>query len=65
MAMRGCDLREWRRRHRFSQEELRQKLNLASRQTLSSWELPEKEVPPLVERALYRLEQDPVFRQRA
>ncbi len=65
MAMRGCDLREWRRRHSFSQEELRQKLNLASRQTLSSWELPEKEVPPLVERALYRLEQDSIFRLRA
>lgn len=65
MAMRGCDLTEWRRRYRFSQEELRQELKLASRQTLKSWEHPEKEVPPLVERALYRLEQDPEFSQRA
>ena len=64
MAMRGSDLKEWRKRNRFSQEKLRQELNLASRQTLNSWEHPEKEVPPLVERALYKLEQGPVFKHR-
>ena len=56
MAMRGRDLREWRKRNGFSQEELRQELKLASRQTLNSWEHPEKEVPPLVEHALCKLE---------
>ncbi len=62
--MRGRDLREWRERNGFSQEELRQELRLASRQTLNSWEHFEKEVPPLVERALCKLEPDPLFRQR-
>ncbi len=64
MAMRGRDLRKWRTRNGFSQEELRQELKLASRQTLNSWEHTEKEVPPLVEHALCKLELDPVFRQR-
>ncbi len=63
--MRGCDLREWRERNGFSQEELRQELRLASRQTLNLWEHFEKEVPPLVERALGKLEPDAIFRQRA
>jgi len=62
--MRGRELREWRERNGFSQEELRQELKLASRQTLNSWEHHEGEVPPLVERALYKLEPDPIFRQR-
>ncbi len=62
MAMRGSDLREWRKRHGFSQEELRRKLKLASQLTLNSWEHPEKVVPPLVERALYKLELHPTLR---
>ena len=62
--MRGHDLREWRKRHGFSQEELRLELKLASRQTLISWEHSEKEVPPLVERALCKLELDPIYRRR-
>ena len=62
--MRGHHLREWRKRHGFSQEELRLELKLRSRQTLNSWEHPENEVPPLVENALYKLERDPIFRQR-
>ena len=62
--MRGRDLREWRERHGFSQEELRQELKLKSRQTLNSWEHPQNEVPPLVENALYKLELNPIFRQR-
>ncbi len=64
MAMRGRDLRKWRKRNGFSQEELRQELKLASRQTLNSWEHTEKEVPPLVEHALCKLEADLIFRQR-
>ena len=60
--MRGRDLRDWRVRNGFSQEQLRQELRLASRQTLNSWEHLEKAVPPLVENALYKLEQDPIFR---
>jgi transcriptional regulator with XRE-family HTH domain len=62
--MRGRDLREWRKRNGFSQEKLRQELNLGSRQTLNSWEHPEKEVPPLVEHALCKLELEPIFGQR-
>ena len=64
MAMRGRDLREWRMRNGFSQEELRLELKLASRKTLNSWEHAEKAVPPLVEHALCKLELDPIFRQR-
>ncbi len=64
MAMLGCDLREWRKRNGFSQEELRQELKLASRQTLNSWEHLETEVPPLVENALCKLAPDSIFRQR-
>ena len=62
--MRGRDLREWRERNGFSQEALRQKLKLASRQTLNSWEHPEREVPPLVEHALGKIELNPIFGQR-
>ncbi len=62
--MRVRDLRDWRKRNGFSQEELRQELGLGSRQTVSSWERPEKEVPRLVELALHALELDPTFRQR-
>ena len=62
MTMRGRDLREWRKRNGFTQEELRQELKLASRLTLNSWEQLEKEVPPLVERALGELELHPTFR---
>jgi transcriptional regulator with XRE-family HTH domain len=51
-------------RYGFTQEELRRELRLASRQTLNSWEHPEREVPPLVERALYRLELDKTVGQR-
>jgi DNA-binding XRE family transcriptional regulator len=49
-------------RNGFSQEELRQKLRLASRQTLNSWEKLQNEVPPLVEYALGKLEPKPMFR---
>ena len=62
--MRGRDLREWRKRNGFSQENLRQELKLASRQTLNSWEHLEKEVPPLVEHALCKLELEPNFGHR-
>ncbi len=65
MAMRGRDLREWRKRNGFSQEQLRLELKLASRQTLNSWEHLEREVPPLVEPALCKLEPDQIFGQRA
>ncbi len=65
MAMRGCDLREWRKRNGFTQDELRQELEIGSRQTVSSWERPENEVPRLVELALRALELDPTCRQRA
>lgn len=63
MAMRGRDLRDWRKRNGFSQEELRRELELGSRQTVSSWERPEKEVPRLVELALRALELDPTCRR--
>ena len=62
--MRGRDLVEWRKHNGFSQEELIQELGVRSRQTISSWERPEKEVPRLVELALRALELDPSFRQR-
>lgn len=62
--MYGRDLRAWRERNGLSQEDLRRRLKLASRLTLSSWEHAEKEVPPLVVRALSKLEMDPAFRQR-
>ena len=63
--MKGRDLREWRRRNGFSQEELKEELELGSRQTVSTWERPEREVPRLVQLALHALEFDPSCRLRA
>ena len=40
-------------------------LGVRSRQTISSWERPEKELPRLVELALRALELDPACKRRA
>ena len=63
--MQGPDLLAWRKRNGFSQEELMKELGVRSRQTISSWENSEKDVPRLVELALNALEKDPSCRRRA
>jgi DNA-binding XRE family transcriptional regulator len=55
----GCELREWRRRNRYTQEMLRMALNIGSRQTIVSWEQSEQPLSVLVELALLALEHLP------
>ncbi|UWU75926.1 hypothetical protein N2603_39310 [Bradyrhizobium huanghuaihaiense] len=54
--MTGSELREWRKRNRFTQDMLRENLNLGSRQTIITWEKSEAPIPRTVELALLALE---------
>jgi transcriptional regulator with XRE-family HTH domain len=64
MALTGPELVEWRRRNGFSQADLMAELDIASRQTISSWERA-PEVPRMVELAVIALEVHPDCRRRA
>lgn len=55
-GMTGADLREWRKRHRMTQEMLRIALEVGSRQTIISWEKSTKRLPRYVHLALIGLE---------
>ncbi len=56
--MQGLDLVQWRRRNGYSQEELIMELGVKSRQTISTWENSEREIPRMVELAVRALELD-------
>jgi transcriptional regulator with XRE-family HTH domain len=56
--MKGSELVEWRQRNGYSQVDLMKEL-AKSRQTVSTWERPDAEVPRLVELALIALERHP------
>lgn len=62
--MRGPDLKNWRKKHGFSQEELKLELGISSRQTISTWENTEKKISRLLELALIALERFPECRNR-
>jgi hypothetical protein len=55
----GSELRDWRKRNRFTQDMLRGALGLGSRQTIISWEKSEEKIPRMVELALLALEHVP------
>jgi DNA-binding XRE family transcriptional regulator len=60
--MLGSELREWRRRNRFTQDMLRMALDLGSRQTVISWEKSDERIPRIIELALMALEHLPQCR---
>jgi transcriptional regulator with XRE-family HTH domain len=57
--MLGSDIREWRKRNRYTQDMLRMALELGSRQTIISWEKSNVRIPRMVEFALLALEHLP------
>lgn len=57
--MKGLELKEWRKNHGFTQEELMFQLGLKSRQTLNSREKSNEDLPRLWELALVALEKAP------
>lgn len=60
--MRGIDLKDWRKRHRYSQEALMMELGVHSRQTISTWENSPDELPRITQLALWALEEIPEAR---
>jgi DNA-binding XRE family transcriptional regulator len=59
--MTGSELKEWRKRNRYTQDMLRENLNLGSRQTIITWEKSESPIPRTVELALLALEHLPAL----
>ena len=57
--MTGSELKEWRKRNRYTQDMLRENLKLGSRQTIITWEKSESPIPRTVELALLALEHLP------
>jgi transcriptional regulator with XRE-family HTH domain len=55
----GSELRDWRKRNRYTQDMLRLALELGSRQTIITWEKSEARIPLTVELALLALEHLP------
>jgi len=62
--MKGSELVQWRQRNGYSQVDLMNELE-KSRQTVSTWERPDTEVPRVVELALIALERHPDCRMSA
>ena len=60
--MRGPDLKDWRKRQGFSQDDLMRELGISSRQTISTWENSDKELSRMLELALIALEEFPECR---
>jgi transcriptional regulator with XRE-family HTH domain len=54
--MNGQDMKHWRERHGYTQEELGLELNIRSRQTISSYENGIRKIPKLLVLALKALE---------
>jgi transcriptional regulator with XRE-family HTH domain len=61
----GTELPDWRKRNRFTQDELRMALGLGSRQTIISWEKSGARLTRVVELALLALERIPESRDVA
>lgn len=60
--MRGSEFVAIRKRLGFSQKRLMDELGIKSRQTISSWEKADREVPRIAELALIALEHVPACR---
>lgn len=58
----GADLRKWRKRHGYNQEDLMKELGVQSRQTISTWENSSNKLPRVLELALAALESLPEIR---
>jgi transcriptional regulator with XRE-family HTH domain len=61
--MLGVDLKVWRKRHGYSQDTLMQELGIKSRQTISTWENSDNQLPRMLELALKALESIPGSRE--
>jgi DNA-binding XRE family transcriptional regulator len=57
--MLGTELPEWRKRHRLTQDMLREVLGVKSRQTIITWEKSIEPLPRTLELALLALEHLP------
>ncbi len=62
-AMKGQDLKEWRKRNGYTQERLREDLELGSRQTIITWEKSPKDLSRMLQLALKMLESEPPRKQ--
>ena len=60
--IRGVDLKDWRKRHRYNQAALMMELGVNSRQTMSTWEKSSNELPRIIQLALWALEEIPEAR---
>lgn len=61
--MKGTDLKNWRKGHNYNQETLMLELGIKSRQTISTWENSEEELPQILKLALLALEHYPPSRR--
>jgi len=62
--MRGDELTQWRHRHGYTQGALMIELGIRSRQTLSTWENSNSELPRVWQLALKALETFPELRKQ-
>lgn len=60
----GLELKSWRKKMGFSQEDLMAELDIRSRQTISSMENSDNSIPRTVQLALVALENHPEVRKR-
>ncbi len=61
--IRGIDLKDWRKRHGYTQEALMRELEVNSRQTISTWEQSPDELRRIIQLALTALEEIPEVRR--
>lgn len=61
--MKGTDLKAWRKEHSYNQETLMLELGIKSRQTISTWENSEDELPQILNLALMALAHYPASRR--
>jgi transcriptional regulator with XRE-family HTH domain len=64
LSMTGADLKAWRAKIGWTQNDLMTELEMGSRQTVCTWEKSEK-IPRLVELAIYALDQIEASRKRS
>lgn len=58
----GVDLKEWRKRHGYTQEAFMMALGIGSRQTVVNWEKSAEVLPRAIQLALWALEHIPEAR---